>query len=81
MNDKRPHKYADQPVLRDQHQPRPRHRAPSPGIRSPMDRGQLKLIDEIGTHQWLERLLAVLQGAGPRNPDELAGLYDEPADE
>jgi hypothetical protein len=46
-----------------------------------MDRGQLKLIDEIGTHQWLERLLAVLQGAGPRNPDELAGLYDEPADE
>ncbi len=31
----------------------------------------LKLIDEIGAHEWLEHLLAVLQGAGPRNPDEL----------
>lgn len=39
----------------------------------------LKLIDEIGAHEWLERLLAVLQGSGPRNPDELAGLYDEPS--
>jgi hypothetical protein len=33
----------------------------------------LKLIEEIGAHQWLERLLAVLQGAGPSNPDEPAG--------
>jgi hypothetical protein len=41
----------------------------------------LKLIDEIGAHEWLKRLLAVLQGAGPSNPDELVGLYDEPTDE
>jgi hypothetical protein len=38
----------------------------------------LKLIDEIGAHEWLERLLAVLQGAGPRNPDELPGVFSEP---
>jgi hypothetical protein len=30
----------------------------------------LRLIDEIGAEKWLERLLAVLQGGGPRNPDE-----------
>jgi hypothetical protein len=30
----------------------------------------LKLIDEIGAQEWLEHLLAVLQGAGARNPDE-----------
>lgn len=35
----------------------------------------LKLIEEIGAQQWLERLLAVLQGDYPRNPDELS---DEP---
>jgi hypothetical protein len=29
----------------------------------------LKLMDEIGAEEWLERLLAVLQGAGPLNPD------------
>jgi hypothetical protein len=29
----------------------------------------LKLIDEIGAHEWLQHLLAVLQGAGPRTPD------------
>jgi hypothetical protein len=38
----------------------------------------LKLIDEIGAHEWLERLLAVLQGAGPRNPDELPGVFSGP---
>jgi len=38
----------------------------------------LKLIDEIGAHEWLERLLAVLQGAGPRNPDELLDVFSEP---
>lgn len=36
----------------------------------------LRLIDEIGAHEWLEHLLAVLQGAGPRNPDEVDGLYN-----
>lgn len=30
----------------------------------------VKLIEEIGAQAWLERLLAVLQGTGPRNPDE-----------
>jgi hypothetical protein len=30
----------------------------------------IKLIDEIGAQEWLEHLLAVLQGAGPRKPDE-----------
>jgi hypothetical protein len=29
----------------------------------------LKLIDEIGAHEWLQHLLAVLQGVGPRTPD------------
>ena len=32
----------------------------------------LKLMDEIGEQAWLEHLLATLQGAGPRNPDEMA---------
>ena len=41
----------------------------------------LKLIDEVGAREWLERLLAVLQGAGPLNPDELADLYVEPTEE
>jgi hypothetical protein len=31
-------------------------------------RANLKLIDEIGAHEWLQHLLAVLQGAGPRTP-------------
>jgi hypothetical protein len=43
-------------------------------------RANLKLMDEIGAQEWLERLLAVLQGAGPRNPDELAIPSDEPED-
>jgi hypothetical protein len=30
----------------------------------------LKLLEEIGAQQWLERLLSVLQGDYPRNPDE-----------
>jgi hypothetical protein len=34
-------------------------------------RPNVKLMEEIGAQEWLERLLAVLQGAGPRNPDEL----------
>jgi hypothetical protein len=34
----------------------------------------LKLIDEIGAHEWLQHLLAVLQGAGPRTPD----VVDDP---
>jgi hypothetical protein len=29
----------------------------------------LRLIDEIGPQEWLEHLLATLQGAGPRTPD------------
>jgi hypothetical protein len=29
-----------------------------------------KLIKEIGTQAWLEKLLAVLQGDYPRNPDD-----------
>lgn len=28
----------------------------------------LRLMDEIGAQEWLERLLAALQGAGPLNP-------------
>lgn len=39
-------------------------------------RANLKLMDEIGAQEWLERLLAVLQGAGPRNPDERAAPGD-----
>jgi hypothetical protein len=39
-------------------------------------RANIKLMDEIGTQEWLERLLAVLQGAGPRNPDELTAPGD-----
>ena len=34
----------------------------------------LKLIDEIGAHQWLQHLLDVMQGAGPRTPD----VVDDP---
>jgi hypothetical protein len=41
----------------------------------------LRLIDEIGTQERLKRLFAALQGNHPRNPDELAGLYDELAGE
>lgn len=29
-----------------------------------------KLIDEIGLHEWLQRLLSVLQGDYPRTPDD-----------
>jgi hypothetical protein len=29
-----------------------------------------KLIEEIGAKAWLEKLLAVLQGDYPRNPDD-----------
>lgn len=29
-----------------------------------------RLIEEIGAKAWLEKLLAVLQGDFPRNPDE-----------
>lgn len=29
-----------------------------------------KLIEEIGVEAWLEKLLTVLQGDCPRNPDE-----------
>jgi hypothetical protein len=37
----------------------------------------LKLIDEIGAQAWLERLLTVLQGAGPLSPDQpMFGLPD-----
>jgi hypothetical protein len=36
------------------------------------------LIKELGTKEWLERLLAVLRGDYPRNPDEVASPYDEP---
>jgi hypothetical protein len=36
-------------------------------------RANIKLMDEIGTQEWLERLLAVLQDAGPRNLDEMPG--------
>jgi hypothetical protein len=38
----------------------------------------LRLIDEIGAHEWLEHLLAVLQGDGSRSPDELNTSHDEP---
>jgi hypothetical protein len=31
----------------------------------------LKLIDEIGAHEWLQHLLAVLQGTRPRTPEEV----------
>ncbi|HEY7829187.1 MAG TPA: hypothetical protein VIC06_01325 [Solirubrobacteraceae bacterium] len=41
-------------------------------------RANVKLMEEIGAQEWLERLLAVLQGAGPRNPDELASPHDRP---
>jgi hypothetical protein len=30
----------------------------------------LRLMDEIGAHKWLERLLAVLQGDYPVGPDD-----------
>lgn len=40
----------------------------------------LRLLDEIGAHEWLEHLLAVLQGDSPRNPDELAASHDKPED-
>lgn len=38
----------------------------------------VRLIDEIGSQEWLERLLAVLQGDYPRNPDEVTALDDGP---
>jgi hypothetical protein len=42
----------------------------------------LQLMDEIGAQAWLERLLAVLQGAGPLNPDRPNfGLPDIEAEE
>lgn len=37
-----------------------------------------RLIGEIGAHEWLEHLLAVLQGDGSGNPDEVANPHDEP---
>jgi hypothetical protein len=40
----------------------------------------LHLIDELGPKEWLERLLAVLQGDYPRSPGELTSPHDEPAD-
>jgi hypothetical protein len=38
----------------------------------------VRLIDELGPEEWLERLLAVLQGDHPRDPDEGATIDDEP---
>jgi len=37
----------------------------------------LRLIDEIGAHEWLEHLLAVLQGDYPVGPDapDIPGGY------
>jgi hypothetical protein len=32
----------------------------------------VRLIDELGSEEWLQRLLAALQGDYPRNPDEAA---------
>ena len=32
-----------------------------------------QLIGELGAEEWLKLLLAALQGAGPRNPDEIVG--------
>jgi hypothetical protein len=32
----------------------------------------LKLIDKIGAREWLEHLLAVLQGDYPHHPDDLS---------
>jgi hypothetical protein len=40
----------------------------------------IRLIDELGSKEWLKRLLAVLQGDHPRNPHDVASLYDEPTD-
>jgi hypothetical protein len=40
-------------------------------------RANVRLIDELGSEEWLERLLAVLQGDYPRNPDESAAPDDE----
>lgn len=41
-------------------------------------RANRRLIDEVGAQEWLERLLAILQGADPLNPDELATAPDKP---
>jgi hypothetical protein len=41
----------------------------------------MRLIDEIGSKEWLERLLTVLQGDYPRNPDEIVPLYDAPTED
>jgi hypothetical protein len=38
----------------------------------------VRLIDELGPKEWLERLLAALQGDYPRNLDEVTVLDDEP---
>jgi hypothetical protein len=40
-------------------------------------RANIRLMDEIGAQEWLERLLAVLQGDGSRNPDELASPNED----
>jgi hypothetical protein len=37
-----------------------------------------RLIDELGSEEWLERLLVALQGDYPRNLDEVTLLHDEP---
>lgn len=37
--------------------------------RSDWIEANLRLMDEIGERQWLERLLAVLEGDNPANPD------------
>lgn len=35
------------------------------------------LIDDLGSEEWLRRLLAVLQGDYPRNPDEGTAIDHE----
>jgi hypothetical protein len=40
-------------------------------------KANLKLMDEVGAQKWLEHLLAILQGAGPRNPDDLSSKERE----
>jgi hypothetical protein len=34
-----------------------------------------RLIEELGTEEWLRRLLAVLEGDFPASPDDPATLY------
>jgi hypothetical protein len=40
----------------------------------------LRLLDELGPEEWLERLLAVLQGHHSRNPDEVIDPHDVSTD-